>query len=117
MAYLKINGVDYSDSTSSLKVGYTANYSAQTNAAGNTVVDYINTKRTITVGIIPIDSAKMAALQSALSGFIVSITFRNPETQALESISCIIPNNDIDYYTIQTSKVMYKPLTLKFTEL
>ena len=117
MAYFKINGTDYSDCVSSLKIDSAANYTAQTNAAGNTVVDYINTKRTINVGIIPLDGNKMAALKTAIDGFLVQITFRNPKTQALETIGCIIPSDNIDYYTIQADKVMYKAFTLKFIEL
>ena len=101
-----------------LKVSSAANYSAQTNAAGNTVVDYINTKRTIEVGIIPLDSAAMIALENAIGAFNVSISFRNPKSGALEeNINCIIPSRDIEYYTIQAQKVMYKAFTLKFTEL
>lgn len=55
MAYFKIGDVDFSLYVNSLKVSKTANYSAQTNAAGDTVVDYINSKRTIEVGIIPLN--------------------------------------------------------------
>ena len=47
MAYFKINGVDYSMYVNALKVSRECNYNAQTNANGDTVVDYINTKRNI----------------------------------------------------------------------
>ena len=118
MSYFKIGNTDFSKYVNQLKVSSAANYSAQTNAAGNTVVDYINTKRTIEVGIIPLDSAAMIALENAIGAFNVSISFRNPKSGALEeNINCIIPSRDIEYYTIQAQKVMYKAFTLKFTEL
>lgn len=93
-------------------------YTAQTNARGNTVVDYINRKRTITVGIIPLDNEKMLTLQNQLKNFNVLITFRNPETGTLESnINCILPESEIEYYTIQVNKVMYNAFEITFTEL
>lgn len=117
MAYFKINDVDFSAYVSGLKVSKAANYSAQTNAAGNTVVDYINSKRTIEVQIIPLSDAAMLELQLALAAFNVSITFRNPQTNDLETANCIIPATDIEYYTIQANRVLYNAATLTFTEL
>ena len=118
MTYFKINNVDYSMYVNALKIDSEAIYNAQTNAAGDTVVDYINTKRTIEVGIIPLEGATMAALQTAIANFSVSLSFRNPKTQTLEEgVACIIPENGVDYYTIQVGKVMYKALQLRFIEL
>ena len=118
MSYFKINGRDYSNIVGSLKVDKKHTYNAQTNAAGNTVVDYINAKRTIEVGIIPLDSVDMLPLQLDISAFSVSISFLNPYTNTLEeNIPCIIPSNGVEYYTIQTNKVSYKGCTLTFTEL
>lgn len=118
MAYFKINDIDFSMYVNSLKVSSSANYTAQTNANGNTVVDYINTKRTIEVGIIPIDAAAMVNLQNAISSFNVSLSFHNPTTNTLEeNVNCIIPVNDVDFYTIQVNKVSYKGFNLTFTEL
>lgn len=60
----------------------------------------------------------MAKLQSAIDGFNVSISFRNPETNLLEvGVNCIIPTGAVDYFTIQTNKVKFKEFTLTFTEL
>lgn len=117
MAYLKINNVDYSQSVNTLKVNKSANYNSQTNAAGDTVVDYINSKRVIEVGIIPLDSEAMATLQAAIDGFNVQLSFRNPKTEALETISCIIPESNVDYYTIQAGKVLFNAFSLQFIEL
>ena len=118
MSYFKINDVDFSAYVNQLKVNSKSNYNAQTNASGNTVVDYINTKREITVGIIPITDAAMRQLQNAISAFNVSISFLNPRTGALEeNVSCIITSDNVEYYTIQANKVMFKAFTLKFVEL
>lgn len=118
MEYFKIGDTDFSMYVNELKVDKDATYNAQTNAAGDTVVDFINHKRTIEVGIIPLDSAAMVALQNAIDTFNVSISFRNPQTGALETdVNCIIPSSGVEYYTIQNSKVMYKAFTLQFIEL
>lgn len=118
MAYFLINDVDFSHYVNALKVSNKATYVSQTNAAGNAVVDFINNKRVIEVGIIPVDNEAMIKLMAAVNKFNVSLSFRNPSTGALETgVNCIIPSNNIDYYTIQANKVMYKAFTLKFIEL
>lgn len=117
MAYFKIGETDFSMYVNELKVIKTANYNAQTNANGDTVVDYINQKKQIEVGIIPLNDAVMVDLQAAINAFNVSISFRNPDTNLLETINCIIPENEVEYYTIQAGNVSYKAFTLTFTEL
>lgn len=103
---------------SGLKVSKSANYNAETNAGGNTVVDLINQKRQIEVSIIPLDASYMASLLGAIDAFNVSISFRNPLTNALEeNVNVIIPDNEVEYYTIQANKVMFKEFSLTFTEL
>ena len=44
MAYLTVNNIDLSQYTKGLVVKKKYNYNAQTNAAGNTIVDIINSK-------------------------------------------------------------------------
>ena len=118
MAYFKIGENDYSAFVNKLKIQRQVKYNAQTNAAGDTVVDYINSKRTIEVGIIPLNEVDMLKLQVALAAFSVSISFLNPQTNELETnVSCIIPDSEIEFYTIQVNKTMYKAATLTFTEL
>ena len=118
MSYFKIGDTDYSMYVNELKVTTDVNYNAQTNAVGDTVVDYINKKRTIEVGIIPLDDTVMANLQTDIDAFNVSISFRNPKTNQLEeNVNCIIPSDEIEYYTIQINKVMYKAFSLSFIEL
>ena len=118
MAYFKIGNTDFSKYVNELNISKTANYNAQTNASGDTVVDFINYKREIEVGIIPLTGAEMATILNAVNGFSVTITFRNPLTNQLESgVSCIIPDTNIEYYTIQSNKVMYNAMKLTFIEL
>lgn len=118
MAYFKINDNDYSLCVNTLMITSNNIYNSQTNAAGNSVVDYINTKRTIDVGIIPLDDETMQALTTDLNTFNVSLSYRNPATGLLEeNVNCIIPTSSIDYYTIQADNVLYKAFTLQFIEL
>lgn len=117
MAYLKINNIDFSNYVNELAVTSTASYNAQTNAAGNTVVDFINQKKVVKVGIIPLTAQAMADLQAVINAFNVTITYLNPITKALDSINCIIPSNNVEYYTIQADKVLFDAFSLEFIEL
>lgn len=118
MAYFKINGVDYSMYVNALKVSRVCNYNAQTNANGDTVVDYINTKRNIEVGIIPLRDSDLRSLMNAIDGFSVSISFLNPNTGVIEeNVPCIIPSSEVEYYTIQSNNVKFNGFNLTFTEL
>lgn len=117
MAYLKLNGIDFSPYVNDLKVTNSHRYSAQTNAAGNTVVDYINAKRMIEVGIIPVDDTVMAELQTVINHFNIVVSFRNPVTSVLEDANCILPASAVAYFTIRTDKVSYDGFTLQFQEL
>lgn len=117
MEYLKINGADFSHIVKALKVSNTANYNSQTNAAGNMIVDFINKKRVVEVGFIPLTDETMKQLLAAIEPFNITLSFRNPLSGELEEINCIIPSNDVDYYTIQIDKVMYNSIDLKFVEL
>jgi hypothetical protein len=117
MAYFMINGVDYSKYVNELKVKKAAKYSSQTNAAGNTTVDIINSKYTVKVGIIALDSSVMPQIQEAINGFAVAISFRDPHTNELKEINCLIAGSEVDYYTIQADKVMFNGFDLTFTEL
>lgn len=118
MTIFKIGDTDFSPYVSGLKVSTKASYSAQQNANYDTVVDYINQKRTIEVEIIPLDATTMTAVLSAIEAFNVNISFRNPKTKALETnVNCIIDSHTESYYTIQSTKEMFNKFTLKFSEL
>lgn len=118
MTYFKIGDTDLSSYVNSLKITRTHTYNSQTNAAGDTIVDLINSKRVIEVGIIPIKDNIMTLILNMLNDFNVSLSYLNPETALLESgVNCIIPSHNIEYYTIQKNNVMYKAVMLKFIEL
>lgn len=117
MTYFKIGNNDYSMYTNALSVSETTNYNEQTNAAGNSVVDYINKKRVINVGIIPLNDDIMKQLKNDIAAFNVTVSYLNPDTKELEEVNCIIPDSEITYYTIQSDKVMFQAVSLAFTEL
>jgi len=111
-----INNTDYSNKVNELKVEVKHNYNSQTNAAGDSVIDYINSKRVIEVGFIPMTDANMKALLSTAT-FQSTITFLNPLTNQMETINCIVPDTSVEYYTIQVGNVLYKAFSLDFIEL
>lgn len=118
ITYFKINNLDLSHYVNELKVNTTVKYNAQTNARGDTVVDYINTKKTLTVGIIPLEEADMMILENAVNDFNVNVSFYNPSSGNIEeNVNCIIPTKDIEFYTIQVGNVKYRAATLTFYEL
>lgn len=117
MAYFKINDVDFSRYVSKLKVGTKHNANTRVNAAGNTMVQYINTKHIIEAGIIPLDAAAMASLQEQINKFEVTVAYLCPETKELKTINCMISQQAVDYYTIQGSNVKFQAFSLVFTEL
>ena len=118
MAYFKINGNDFSTYVNKLKVAREHIYKGQTNAAGNLLVKYVNTKRIIEVGIIPLDDAAMRSLQSVINQFKVTVSFLEPETGALvENVACIIPQNSVEYYTVQAGNTSFKAFSLELKEL
>ena len=121
MAYFKINNTDYSMYVNKLLIDTKHKYTARENAAGNLMVKYITKKRNIQVGIIPLDATALKSLVEELNKggaqFTKSITFLNPETNALETVTCIIPINSIEYYTVQADKVMTKAFSFTCEEL
>ena len=117
MAYFFIGNTDFSDKVASLTVATKQNYNAQTNAAGDTVVDNISAKRTVTITTIPMTQAELQTLLLA-STFSCMISFLNPETGELtESIPVIVPQKSISFYTIQNNKVVMKAVQLSYQEL
>lgn len=118
MDYFVIDDIDFSKYVNALDIKKQSVYNAQTNAAGNTVVDYINSKRTFEVGIIPLDKESMINLQKAIEKFNVSISFLNHTTGEIEqNVQCIIPDDNVSYYTIQADNVLFNAFKLDFIEL
>ena len=89
MAYLAVNGVDYSKYVNALKVDSEAKYNAQTNAAGNTVIDHINTKKIVEVGFIPMSDAECSSLFSDMQDIAVNLSFLDPKTAQMTEAVCL----------------------------
>lgn len=116
MAYLKINGHDYSQYVNKLLVDTKHKYTARENASGNLLVKYITKKHNIQVGIIPLDAEALSNLMSDINRFEVTVQYLDPETKVLKTAECIIPINSVEYYTIQADKVLTKAFNLTFEE-
>ena len=116
MAYFKINGHDYSTYVNKLSVQTVHKYISQESASGTLLVRYLTAKKKISVGIIPLDSTTLKSLMADINAFDVSVQYLEPETDALKSISCIIPTNSIDYYTIQAENKKVKAFTFTCEE-
>lgn len=114
--YFKIGNTDLSQYVAQLSIKKTHQYTSQQNAAGDSVVDYINAKRTIEVEIIPLLEKDFRNVLAAIT-FNPTISYRDPSTGSSTTANCILPDNNVEYYTIQANKVMYKKMKLKFTEL
>lgn len=118
MTYFKLNEMDLSPLINEFTITDNVNYNAQTNANGNTVVDYINKKRVFKVGIIPLNQLLMSMLKTELNKFSVKVSYLDPDTKELvENVECIIASSDISYYTIQINNVSFKAVNLQFSEL
>lgn len=116
--YFKMNETDYSMYVNALKVAVEHNYKSMTTAGGNTLVKYVNSKRIIEVGIIPLDDTVMKNFLNDINKFQITISYRDPETNEMtENIQCIIPSNIVEYETIQADKVLYKAFSLQIKEL
>lgn len=115
--YFKINDVNFSMYVNALNVETENIYNAQTNAAGDSVVDLINKKRRVEVGIIPLNSSAMKSLLEEIDKFNVSISFLNPLTHELDTINAIIPSSGVEYYSIRVGNTLFKEFKLEFQEL
>ena len=116
MAYFKINDTDLSNYTASLNIEYVNNYVSQTNAQGDSKVDFINRKRIIEVEIIPLEEDDFKIVYASIV-FNPTIYYRDELTGELTSANCIIDGMRSEYYTIRSDKVMYKKMRLIFNEL
>lgn len=117
--YLKVNNIDFSYIVSGLKVGYETlvSDSSGRNAAGDTVIDVINRKIKVYVTLRHTTESEMRSFLAAVKDYVVTVSFRNPETNTLSTINAYIGTPEPEYYTIQSNKVVYKPMNINFIEL
>lgn len=119
MSYLNINGVDVSDLVSGLKVGYETLVSENSgrNANGDTVIDIINRKVKLYVTYRPMDGSQMQRLLGAIRPYEVNVTYRDPETNLLKTISAYHGTPEPEYYWIHGNSVLYKAFNFNLIEL
>ena len=117
MAIFKIGNTDFSDLVTGLKVGYETLVSDNSgrNAAGDTVLDVINTKRKIYVTLRHTTFAEMQSFLAAVEPFQVTISYLDPKTNALKTASTYIGTPEPEFYNVSHS--LYKPMNLNFIEL
>lgn len=118
MAYLKINNVDVSSLVSDLKVDYETLVSDNSgrNANGDTVIDIINHKIKLTVGLRHTTQAEMQSFLSAIESYTVQVDFLNPKDNQLKHITCYTGTPSPEYYTI-SDKTIFKPMDISLIEL
>lgn len=119
MSYFKINGQDFSSLVSSLKVGYETLVSDNSgrNANGDTVIDVINLKHKVYVGLRHTTEAEMRGFLAAINDYVVSVSFLDAKTNSIKTITAYTGTPEPDYFTIQDNRILYKPLSLNFIEL
>ena len=116
--YFKINGTDFSDLVSGLKVGYETlvSDSSGRNANGDTVIDVINEKIKVYITFRHTTNEEMKRLLNAIKDYVVNVSFLNPLTNSLATITTYTGTPEPEYYTI-SDKTIYKPMSLNFIEL
>lgn len=123
MAYLIINGKDFSDIVSGLKVGYETLVAEDSgrNANGDSVISVINRKRKVYVGFRHMMDYEMKELLTTVKfdrdSESLQVQFRDPQTNELTTITAYPGTPEPEYYTIQPTRVIYKPMELNFIEL
>lgn len=117
--YFTINGKDFSHYVSSLKVGYETLVSDNSgrNANGDTVIDVINHKVKLYTTIRHTTQDEMQEFLAAIKDYVVNVGFLNPITKELTTITAYTGTPEAEYYTIQPTMTIYKPMSLNFIEL
>ena len=111
MAYLKLNGIDFSQYVNKLNITTKHKYTSRENASGDLLVKYMKAKKNVQVGIIPLDSSSLSSLMAVINNFQVKVEYLDPETNSLKTINCIIPTHSVEYYTIRAGNTKTKAFT------
>lgn len=119
MSYLTINGTDVSHLVKGLKIGYETLVSEDSgrNAAGDTVLDIINRKVKLYVTFRPMDGSEMSSLLSAISDYVVNVSYRDSKTNALRTVTCYHGTPEPTYYWIHGNQVLYREFSFNFIEM
>lgn len=116
---LKINGTDVTKYVKGLKVGMetlVADNSGR-NAAGNTVLDVVNKKVKLYVSFRPMFATDMSTLLNTFKDYIIPVTYRDPRTNTLKTITCYTGTPEPDYYWVLDDQVLYNAFDLNFIEM
>lgn len=118
MMYFKINNIDFSHLVSGMKVGYETLVSENSgrNAAGNTVIDIVNKKIKVYITLRHTTNEEMNEFMSAIQDYVVNVSFLDPTTKALTTITTYTGTPEPEYYTI-SDKTIFKPMSINFIEL
>lgn len=119
MAYLYINGNNYSQYVNKLVVTTKQKYTARENASGNLLVKYITQKRNIQVGLRPLESSEALPIISAISGAAsmnVRVNFLDPTTNSISGAECIVPVNSVEYQQINSNGTLLKAISFTCEE-
>ncbi len=118
MTYFTVNGTDFSDLVSGLKVGYETLVSENSgrNANGDTVIDVVNKKVKLYVVFRPTTIAEMVKFLSAIEGYVVRVSYLDPKTNTTKTITAYTGTPEPEYYSL-TNKMVYKSMSLNFIEL
>ena len=116
--YFKINDTDFSHLVSGMKVGYETLVSENSgrNAAGDTVIDIVNQKIKVYLTLRHTTNDEMNGFLRAIGDYVVNVSFLDPTTQALTTITAYPGTPEPEYYTI-SDKTIFKPMSLNFIEL
>lgn len=119
MSNLIIDGFDATHLVKGLKIGYETLVSEDSgrNAAGDTVIDVINRKVKLYVTFRPMDGNEMASLLSAISSYVVSVSYRDSKTNSLKTIQCYHGTPEPEYYWTIGNNVLYKEFSFNFIQL
>ena len=117
--YFIANNQDLSAFVSGIKVVRRHKYYSQESANGNLFIDDVkNPKRTIEVSFISVENKDLQKIASQLNKLNVQIQFLDPNTQKLESATCIVPQTEIELYTVYGAEnARYKAFNVQFIEI
>lgn len=116
--YFKINNVDFSSYISALKVVREVLVSENSgrNANGDTVIDIVNKKFKVHTTLRHTTAVEMQKFLSAIDDYVVNVSFLDPQTKALKTITAYTGTPEPEYYSI-SDKTIFKPMSLNFIEL
>lgn len=117
MSYFEIDGVNFSQLISTMKIGYKTLTTDSTNASGSIVVDVINKKVSIEVGLRHTTDDEMKVFLSAIDDYVCEISYRDSKTGIKKTINAKVSAPEPEYYTIQDGFIIYKPMSVSFEEL